>query len=165
MIVYDNIEEVIRDIFEQMSTNEDFIKLMSNDSPTALTDTNTKTLNDLWDNKRLFLTPKSLDPNIQQGSYAFIYYNNDSDAGSNNIYQKDLYYKFVFLSHVDTWELENWKIRAYRLLSIVRSGLKSVELEGKGFRKSLLVRNSSIIVDDYYMGYSVSFEITGNDNC
>lgn len=162
--VYLEIEEIIRSIFTSLSTDEDFIKLMTNDAPTALTDANTVTLNDLVDMKRINILPKKLDPNEHQGSYAFIYFNDDSYAGANNTYQRNLTFVFSFVCHSDVWGLDNWKVRPYRLLYTIREGLKKANVSEQALRGKITLGSSRKIDDGHYMGYNISFEITGSDS-
>jgi hypothetical protein len=165
MSVYSNIEVVIKEIYEALSDNEEFLQLVSNDGANALSIPSSKTFNELVNGidgkgKRLYLTPKKLNPAIYKGTYVMTYFNNGSRSGTGNVYFNDLTFTMDFLCHEDVWEMDDWKIRSYRLMDVIKKELENIETV-EAVRGRLDVGEPRIKNDYFYLGYSINFKITG----
>ena len=159
MSVYSNIEVVIKEVFTALSDNDIFLRLVGNDGADALDVSSTKPFNELI-NDRLWLTPKKLNPAENQGTYVMIYLNNGSRAGQSNVYHNDLTFTVDFFCHEDVWMLDDWKIRPYRLMDVLKEELEKMETT-EAMRGRLNVFEPRLKKDFFYMGYSINFEITG----
>jgi hypothetical protein len=159
MSVYANIELMIKEIFEALSNNETFLRLVSNDGQNGLNIPSTKTFNELI-NDRLWLTPKKLNPAQDQGTYVMVYFDVANRAGANNTFENDLTFTIDFLSHEDTWMMNDWKIRPYQLIDVVKNVLENHETNYAD-RGRLDVGEPRRKMDYFYLGYTIPFTITG----
>jgi len=136
---------------------------MSNDGADGLDIPATKTFNELLkdnEGRRLFLTPKTLDPSKQQGSYVMIYFDSAKRTRPDDAYFNDVKFRLDFLCHKDIWEMDNWKIRPYRLMDVVKSELEGIQTT-KAVKGEFNVYEPRLVKDFHYMGYTLTFEITG----
>jgi len=129
MSVYSSIELVIKEIYEALSDNEEFLQLVSNNGANALAIPSSKTFNELLagNERRLYLTPKKLNPALDKGTYIMTYLRLGSRSGTGNVYFNDLEFTMDFLCHEDVWELDDWKIRPYRLMDVLKKELENIE--------------------------------------
>lgn len=168
MSVYsqESIEGTIKQVFVELGTSEDFLRLMSNDGKDGLDIASTLNMVELYQAQRLIPLDRKLDPNTDKGSYVLIYLENGSMAGTSNKYQNNVVFNLEILCHKDVWLLDedvdnNWRVRPYRLLEIVKEKLENIETNAS-FRGRLNVGEPRRNVDFFYSGYRISFEITGS---
>lgn len=163
MALFGKVENDIVNIFIKLSANQDFLKLISNDTPDALSESPSMTFGDLI-NVRLTLYPKIFIPESEQGSFVNIYMQKVSKLGQNNTYQYDMFYIVDVMSHLDIWTLTDNKVRPYRLVDNIHDDLEDTNING--IRGKLTFQKCDYMVySKNFTGYRLIYKLTRTNKC
>lgn len=163
MAMLDNLEVNFVTLLQSLMDDEDFVKLISIDSPDALTESPTDDFYSLF-NDRLLLIPKNNYPISEEKSYISIYLAETSRSRQNDIKHNDIDIIVDISSHLNLWLLEDNTIRVYRIIDIIYENF--VEAKIKGVRGNLIHNRTKITkFNDKFMGYSMFFTYTGSTGC
>ena len=160
MSLFGNIEDNLIILLLSLSDNKDFLRLISIDSQDALSQEPTENFYNLL-NKRILLRPKLIEPTNEQLSFLSCWINNNSKVDNNNNYQYDTSVIIDIFCHLSIWQLDDNKIRIYRLVDIVNDSLLNSDI--KSIRgKVTLQSNSFTVYNENYMGYRLVYKYTGS---
>lgn len=160
-MIFDDLEKNVMTLFGTLSQNDDFKKLVWYTTPDALQlETPLIGLGDLM-LKNLFPVPK-IHP-ASEGepkTYVCIHLNRISKAGSNNVYQYNADLIVDVVSHIESWILDEGKIRPYRLYNIIDEVICNTKIESI---RGNLVPSTPMGEIDYsnnYFGYRMTYRFT-----
>jgi hypothetical protein len=159
----DNLEKNLTDLLISLSDNDNFIKLVSIDNPNALNQSPSDNFYSLF-NERLFLKPKVNMPTSEEETYICIYMGRAERAGGTSKNHNDIPIVIDIMTHLNLWDLEDNKIRPYRIVDIIYDNF--METKVKSVRGNLEFNNAELIrYNEKFMGYRMFFMYTGSKGC
>jgi len=161
MSLLDNLENNLVVLLKSLMKEEDFVKLISIDNPNALSQSSSTTFFDLI-NERLFLRPRINLPTSEEETYLCIYLSRGNRAGRNDTIHNNIYIVVDIMCHLNLWDLENNKIRPYRITDIVFERFMQSNI--KGVRGNLVLDGNFELMrfNEKFMGYRMFFKYTSS---
>jgi len=163
MALLGNLENNLVELLKSLMNNDDFSKLVSIDSPNALSQSSSDDFFSLI-NERLFLKPKVNYPTSEEETYICIYMGEGDKAGVNNTKHNNLSIVVDIIVHLNLWDLEDNKTRPYRIVDIIYDNFIASDI--KGVRGELVFMSTKLMrYNEKFMGYRIFFQYTGSTGC
>lgn len=163
MAMLDNLEPNFVTLLQSLIDDNDFLKLVSIDSPNALTQSPSDDFYSLINN-RLFLRPKVNYPTSEEKTYICIYLAESNRTRNNDVKHNDVEIAIDVIVHLNLWDLDNNLNRPYRIVDIVYDNFLKSDI--KGVRGNLIHNTTKIMrFNEKFMGYRMFYQYTGSTGC
>ena len=146
----------LKDVMFKILGNEDLLKLLKYTTPDSLTKTNlTPEEKTGMINSHIKVVPKLPTPE-DVGSYIIILFDTFTTNSNNPVY-RDNVIMFDVICHTDTWVMDDYMLRPYKIMDQIDRMFNNTKLNGIG--KVEFVAANSLILTSELAGFTMMYKV------